>query len=532
MNFISAALFILLIAVLAVPFANRARMPLEIFLFLGSCLMGLMPGLPTIQLEPTIVFEIFLPPILFSAAYFTSWSDFKLNLRPILQMAFGLVIFTALVVAITVKHFFPDFTWAEAFLLGAIVSPTDATAATSIVRKLNAPRRLIILLEGESLVNDATALMLYRFSLAAILYNSFSFTNAAFSFVGITLGGIAIGLIIAFLTAGIAKRLDHSQAETVLSMLTAFGSYLIAERLGCSGVIATVVAGIYYSLKTPEFTSSQAKVNAKASWGTLLFAINGLVFTLIGLELPTVLTNLGEFSVQKLLVDGVLISGIIILARIIWFYPSAYLPRKLFKRIAEKDPMPSWKLLFTLGWCGMRGIVSLAAAVAIPHYLIRGTDSHHVDIIVFLTYCVVVITLLLPSLTLPWLLKLFGLNSLSELHQHLREEARVRLHAIDTVIKEIIDLRKQTFIPETVVTDYLEQLERNRQVIHTQVNPSPYSMVSAEYIAYKKLVMHGVDAERKTLNQLRREGDITDEVYWHLSDELDIEELRARGVRI
>ena len=531
MNFIEASVFIIFFAVLSVPVATRFRIPLEIFLFAGSCIISFLTGLTTFKINPTIIFELFLPPILFSAAYFTSWRDFKFNLRPILQLAFGLVLFTTLTVAAVAKIILPGLSWPEAFLLGAILSPTDASAATSIIKKFNVPRRFIVLLEGESLINDATALILYRFSLGAILYGSFSLSTAVGQFFVMSLGGIVIGLCIAIAAVFIVKKIQDTHAETAFTFITAFSSYLIAEHLHCSGVISTVVAGIYFGIHFPEISVSRTRINTKASWDTLLFIINGFIFTLIGFELPLIIKNLRIYSVSELIYYGVIISVTIIVTRIIWIYPSAYLPRVLFPSIKRKDPMPPTKFLFGIGWVGMRGIVSLAAALAIPRQIIPSVFSQHIDLIIFIVYFAVVITLTLPALTIPFLIRAMGLSNSSEINEKMQQNAKARIKALDEINKAITTVTKNENISEQVYQEFINQLDRKRKVIQTQVDPLPYSLLQEDYMAYKKLVYTSIKTERKILISLRKAGEIHDEVFWNLMAELDIEEVRSNTLR-
>ncbi len=529
MNFIEAAIFILFIAVISVPLATRLRLPLEVFLFIGSCFISLIPGLPSMNINPMVVFDLFLPPILFSAAYFTSWKDFKFNIRPITQLALGLVVFTAVVVAVTAKYLLPSFTWAEAFLLGAIVSPTDASAATAIVKKFGVSRRFIVLLEGESLVNDATALILYRFSLAAVIFGVFSFSDAVTQFFVLTIGGAATGLLLSYITELILQRLQNVQAETVFTFIIAFTSYLIAEHLGFSGVISTVVTGIYFSFRFPAFAQSQTKMSAKASWGTLMFVINGFVFTLIGFQLPLILKNLESHSIIHLITYGAIISIAIIATRLLWIYPTAYLPRALIPSIGRRDPMPSWQFLFAFGWTGMRGIISLAAVIAIPRTLPSGLPFPNLESLTFITYCVIVTTLIVPALTLPHVIHRFHLT---ETNNKWREEALARIRAMEGVLHHI-ELRKQNEnIPNQIYNEFHNQLERKLRVIRTQLDESPYSVLSEEYLALKKLTLAAIEAEKLTLLNLRKKGEIHDEVFHALLDELAIEETRAKSLRV
>jgi len=531
MNFIEASIFILFLAILSVPIASRFRIPLEIFLFAGSCILSFATGLTTFKINPAVIFELFLPPILFSAAYFTSWRDFKFNLRPIFQMAFGLVIFTAIIVALIAKMILPGLSWPEAFLLGSILSPTDASAATAIIKKFNVPRRFIVLLEGESLINDATALILYRFSLAAILYGSFSLSSAVGKFFMVSIGGIFTGLGIAIAAVYIVKKIRHTHAETALTFITAFSSYLIAEHLGCSGVISTVVAGIYFGIHFPEISVSKTRINSKASWDTLLFIINGFIFTLIGFELPVIIGSLKIYSITDLIYYGTIISLTVILSRLIWIFPSAYIPRALFPSIRRKDPTPPAKFLFSLGWVGMRGIVSLAAALAIPRQNMSGTFSEHIDLIIFLVYFTVVVTLTLPAFTIPMLIRITGMSNDTELNEKMQQEAKARITALNEINKAAVTLMQNGNISKPLYDEFINQLNRKYKVIQTQLNPLPYSLLQEDYMAYKKLIQTAINTERHTLMALRKSGEIHDEIFWNLINELDIEEIRSNTLR-
>ncbi len=529
MDFIEAAIFILFFASISSPIANRFHLPLEIFLVIGSCIISLIPGLPNFQLNPMIVFYLFLPPILFHGAYFTAWRDFKFNLRPISLLAFGLVIATMLLVAVIAKYLIPGFTWAEGFLLGAIVSPTDASSATAIIKKFGAPRRAITVLDGESLVNDATALILFRFALAAILGGTFSMTSALSNFVVITAGSIVLGLIICFVAVFIMKRINSVASETTFTFVIAFSCYIVGEAIGVSGVITTVVCGIYFGIRFPEIASSQTRIQAKASWNTLIFVINGFVFMLIGLKLPTLVRNLQGQSLTEIIFYGVMISIAVILIRILWMFPMAYLPRKLFPSIARRDPMPPWQMLFILSWSGMRGIVSLAAALSIPFQLSPGIAFPHRDSFLIITYCVIVMTLLIPSFSLPCLLTFFHL---SESEDMMKQEALARIQALETVLEDVEKVVKQEKIPDDMFYDFKKHICGRLDIVKTQLNDMPYSTLTNEYQALKILTSSAIESERKTILKLRRSGEIHDEVFHLLSDELDLEEMRSKTLRI
>jgi CPA1 family monovalent cation:H+ antiporter len=527
-DFIEAAIIILGFAILSVPIAVRFHIPLEIFLVIGSGLISFIPGLPTIEINPMIIFNLFLPPILFHAAYYTSWREFKINIRPISLLSIVLVIISAMVIAAFSKWLIPSFTWAQGFLLGAIVSPTDAASATAIIKKIGAPQRLISILEGESLINDATALILFRFALAAILVGSFSMVDAISKFFIMSIGGLIVGLGIGKIVLIISKRIKMPSAEITLSIITAFSCYIAAERLGVSGVIATVACGIYFGLALPEIASSKSRIQAKGTWNTMLFIINGFVFTLIGLELPNIVRHLEVYSLKTIFLYGISISLILILVRIIWVVIAAYLSRLMVPSIQKRDPF-HFPTLFILGWSGMRGIVSLAAVLSLPYQIHGYVPFPNRDLILLLTYFVIFVTLIIPTFSLPFLLKYFGLTHTSN---PFKEEAIARYQVLETVLHCIDDFVKTESFPENVVNEFRNQIERRMKVVSTQISDTPFSTLTDEYTALRKLLQMSFSIERKILLNLRKQGDISDHVFHLLLDELDFEEMRAKTLRI
>ncbi|MGZ3696334.1 MAG: Na+/H+ antiporter, partial [Bdellovibrionota bacterium] len=384
MNTVEITICVLVFATLGVSLTRKSHIPLEVLLLVGSLLLSFIPNLPRLDIQPGIIFEVFLPPILFGAAYFTSWHDLKFNRRPIALLAIGLVLFTTLAVGFIIHLLIPGVSLTQAFLLGAIVSPPDASAATALVRNFSIPRRVIAVIEGESLVNDATALVCYRFALAAIATGKFSAGLAIANFVWVSLGGICVGFFIGYLAYAILQKLKDSRAETLWSLLTAFGAYLVSEHLGFSGVLATVCAGLYFGRILPSSSAASAKtrIESRASWELVLFVINGLVFTLIGLQLPSVLRGLEGGLSWELVAYAAAAISVVILVRILWVFPAVYLPRYLSKSLAKRDPSPPWRAAALLSWVGMRGIVSLAAALAIPSALANGTPFPNRDLLV------------------------------------------------------------------------------------------------------------------------------------------------------
>jgi Na+/H+ antiporter len=529
MNLTEATLILLFLATITAPWARRTGLPIEILLVLGSLVLSLLPGLPSLVLDPTVVFTLFLPPILFAAAYFTSWRDFKRNRRPIFLLAFGLVLFTTTLVAVAVRALGLGVPWPTAFLLGAIVSPPDASAATAVIRKLGVPRRLVTIIEGESLVNDATALVTYRFALAAIATGAFSFQSALSKFVWMAAGGAFVGWAVAAGGIYIVRRLKNTTAETTLTLITAFAAYILAEHAGVSGVISTVVGGLYYGRKLPAVMSAQTRLDGEASWNTVLFIINGLVFTLIGLQMPAVMRGLDSYSWQQLAFYGATVTLVVIAVRFIWMFPAAYIPRKLFPSIGRKDPMPSVGVLTALSWTGMRGIVSLAAALSIPLTLPSGEEFPFRNLLIFLTYVVILTTLVIPATTLPALMRWLDIKDDGE---NQREETGARLALFSAGLRELSTLKGAAGIPTELLESTATRYQRRIETLKSNLEPTAFSPLYDEDQIQRHLIRKLLDGEREELMNLRRTAAIHDEVFFRLSRELDIEETRLHGQRI
>jgi len=341
---------LLTVAVLAM-LARKLHIPYPILFVIGGLLLGWIPGLPNVTLNPDLVFLFCLPPLLFPAALFTSWRDFRANIRPISLLAIGLVLFTTVTVAY-LAHYFMHLPLAIGFVLGAIISPPDVIAATAIAERLKVPRRIVTILEGESLINDATALVAYRFALTAVATGSFSLRHASEQFVIVATGGILTGLAIGWLAQQFHRRVDDAPIEITVSLLTPFVAYLSAERLGVSGVLAVVTAGLYLGRRMPELLTFKTRLQGGPVWEMVEFLLNGVVFILIGLQLPEVLHALSghDIPIHQLVWYALFISLAVILIRMLWVFPAAYLPRFLFKRIRDRDPYPSWRHVTIIGW--------------------------------------------------------------------------------------------------------------------------------------------------------------------------------------
>src|SRR5260221_8392726 len=412
---------LLAVAVLAL-LARKLTIPYPILFVVGGLLLGLIPKLPKARLDPELVFLFFLPPLLFPAALFTSWRDFRANLRPISLLAIGLVLFTTVAVAY-LAHYFMALPLAAGFVLGAIISPPDAIAATAIADRLKVPRRIVTILEGERLVNDATALVAYRFALVAVVTGSFSLAHASVQFFVVGIGGILVGLVAGWLGEQFHKRVDDAPIEITVSLLTPFVAYLAAERFGFSGVLAVVTGGLYLGMRMPELLSFRTRLRGGPVWEMVEFLLNGFVFILIGLQLPEVVSALSGHSipVQRLVWYALFISLAVIVIRILWVFPATYLPRLLFKKHCKHDPYPKWQHVTIVAWTGMRGVVSLAAALALPNKIRDGSPFPGRDLILFLTFIVILATLVVQGWSLPLLIRGLGIKDDGSMEKAERE---------------------------------------------------------------------------------------------------------------
>ncbi len=426
MLLLELVLLLMICAVALSWLARHFKFPYPIALVVGGALLGLIPKLPQFPFDPQLILVIVLPPVLYQAALLTSWTDFKANIRPISLLAIGLVIATTLAVGFAFKFMVPSVPWAAAFVLGAIISPPDAVAATTILSRLNIPRHVVTILEGESLVNDASGLVIYKLAIVAVLTGTFSFAEASTQFAMVSVGGVVIGMLLAFVYIAIHRRLGDPFIEVITVLTIPYAAYMAAEALHVSGVLAVVAAGL---------------VRGRSVWKVFVFILNSLIFILIGVQMSDVMDKLNRYSLSELLMLGAVISVVAIAVRFAWVFPVAYLPRWLSGSLHEKDPKPRNRELAIIGWCGMRGIVSLAAALALPTVLPSGAPFPARDLIIFVTFFVIATTLIGQGLTLgPLIRKLkVGVNwAMAEEQQHVRSAmSAAAIAAIDTqLVKE------------------------------------------------------------------------------------------------
>ncbi len=502
--------------------AEPLRIPYPILLVLGGLVLGFGPGAPHITLPPDVVLVGILPPLLYSAAYNTGLRELRQNLRPISLLAIGLVAATTISVG-AVAHYGIGLSWPASLVLGAIVSPTDPLAATEIGRRLGAPRRPLAIIEGESLVNDGTALVLFKFTVAAVVTGTFSLLHASLLFVWTVLGGVAIGLVIGHAIRLLRRRIDNPPLEVMIAFLTGYFAFLPASALGASGVLAVVTAGVYMGWHTPELTTVETRLQGRAFWSIFTFLMNALLFGLVGLQLQPILDRLSGYSPSQLIGYAVAVSGVVILTRIVWVIPLTYLPRLLFRSIRRRDPYPPWQQPAFVCWTGMRGAVTLAAALAIPLTTDAGSAFAGRDLIVFLAFCVVFATLVLQGLSMPLVIRALGLEDDG---LNVKEEAKARIHAADAAIARLDEL----IADGTVRTDTAERLRAGYQFrqrrFSARFDDGDDGGIEERSQQYQRARRELLDAERSAIVALRNEGRIAEEVMHRLQRDLDLEDSR------
>ncbi|MGH8662439.1 MAG: Na+/H+ antiporter [Burkholderiales bacterium] len=518
MNLLEVVLFLLLLSVALGWVARRLNFPYPIALVIGGAALGFLPELPQFPFDPQLILVLVLPPILYQAALLTSWRDFRANIRPIGLLAIGLVIATTLAVGAALKLVVPEIPWAAAFVLGAIVSPPDAVAATAILTRLNVPRRVVTILEGESLVNDASGLVLYKFAVAAVMTGAFSLREASFEFVGVAIGGAIIGVVLGRFFIFIHRYLGDVFIEVLMTLAVPYVSYILAESLYLSGVLAVVAAGLVRGRYAPEIVSAEMRIIARSVWNLLVFLLNSLVFILIGLQLSGILGRLTGYSAGELLLYGTLISAVAIAVRFAWVYPATYLPRMVSARLRERDPAPSEAEVFIMSWCGMRGIVSLAAALALPLTLEGGAPFPGRDLVIFLTFVVIAVTLVLQGFSLALLIRVLHVGTDWSEHE---EEQRARFALGKAAIAAIDGLAaKEGIAPELAERIRAEFAEKVR------IAPPGGQILTGGADVAKGLRRAAIRAERQELIRIWRENRISDDVLHRLEEDLDYQESR------
>lgn len=513
-------LLVLLLSSVALGWtARHFKFPFPIALVAGGAVLGLVPNLPEVAFDPQLILVAVLPPILYQAALLTSWTDFKANIRPIGLLAIGLVGATTLAVGAALKLLVPDVPWAVGFVLGAIVSPPDAVAATAILSRLNIPRRIVTILEGESLVNDASGLVLYKFAVAAVLTGVFSLADATYQFGLVSAGGIAVGVVLAFVYVAIHKRLGDPFIEVLTVLTIPYAAYMAAEALHVSGVLAVVAAGLVRGRYAPEIVSAEMRIMARSVWNLLVFLLNSVVFMLIGLQMSGLVdANLSRYTALQLAVISAVVTAVAVAVRIAWVFLVAWLPQVLSGSLRVQQPRERRSELVIIGWCGMRGIVSLAAALALPLTLADGMPFPHRDLIIFLTFVVILATLVGQGLTLGPVIRRLHVGTDAGVHD---EQVRLRA-AMSAAALAAIDQQLQA---EGVPAEWAAGLKAE-MAERIALAASEGGDRSPRLELVTRLRHAAIAAERSELIRRWRSNEIGDELMHHLMEMLDYEQAR------
>jgi Na+/H+ antiporter len=496
--------------------AKVVGVPYPIVLVLGGLVLGALP-LPHVELQPDLVLVIFLPPLLYAAAFFANLRDLRADMRSIGLAAIVLVLVTTGVVAVVAHAVVPDMPWAAAFTLGAIVAPTDPIAATTIARRLGAPRRIVTLLEGEGLLNDGTALVAYKVAIGAV-GGSFSATHAGWEFLWGAAGGVAIGLAAGWIVTEVRRRLDDTVIETTISLLSGYAGYVPAEQLHCSGVLAAVTTGIYVGFRAPEIASASQRLSGFAMWEVLQFLLNAILFVLVGLQLPVVLDGLEGTHWTTLLGYAAAISAAVTLTRLVWQQSVVFVIRAVDHRESVRARRSTWQLRMVGGWAGMRGAVSLAVALALP------LDFEQRDLLIFLTFAVIFATLVLQGLTLPPLIRWLGV--IDDGSQESHEELKARLVATKAALARIDELKQEDWTRDDTLDRLQRQYEYRKRRLAARAGKVEDDGYEDRSFQYQTILREVLEAQRAEVVRLRNQGTISNEIMHRIERELDLEDER------
>jgi CPA1 family monovalent cation:H+ antiporter len=522
-------LFLVVLAFIAFV-AGRFKVPPSILLVLAGTVIALIPGLPHLELAPELVLLIMLPPIIYSVAVAMSWREFRFNLRPIGLLAIGGVLATTLAIA-AATHFLLGFPWAVGFTLGAIVSPPDAVAPLSIVRRMNLPRRLALVLEGEGVANDATALIAYRFAVAAVSAGTFSFGRAIGAFLLICAGEIVWGIFVGFGMLWIRRVVSEVRIEILLSLVTPYVAYWPPQWLGGSGVVATVAAGLTISWNGQRLISAATRLQGIFFWDFLNYLIEGMIFLVTGLQSHRLLYGIRGYSPKEVAISVLVVWATLVVARFAWVYPATYLPR-LVPRIARRDPPPPWQGPFLISFTGVRGIVSLAAALGLPEKLDDGSPFPDRDLILFLTFSIILLTLVGQGLALPAIVRWLGLGPAgAEEREGERDEVfRARRAGVEAAMRRLDQLIVERGLSEEIVRPL--RAHEDEQLEHLAGRGVPIEKNDRGGRALRdEIAVAMLDAERDAINELFRGGGLKDEARLRLERDLDLREAQLRHQR-
>ncbi|GGH67118.1 Na+/H+ antiporter [Filimonas zeae] len=513
--------------------SQRLKISYPIFLVIGGLAISFIPGLPHLNVDPDLVFLIFLPPLLFEAAWYSSWNQLWKWRRSVLSLGFGLVLVTSLAIAYFSLHIIPDFTLALGFMLGGIISPPDAVAATSVLKGMEVPKRGTTILEGESLVNDAASLTVLRFAIATVLTGQFVFQKAAVDFAVLAVMGVFVGLLIAHILYYVLRYwVGSSSITTPITLIAPYLMYIVAEQFHWSGVLAVVSGGLFLSFRSSDFLNYHTRLQTKEVWETVGFLLNGFVFILIGLELPVIIKGLEGYELSEAIYYALVISAMVIVIRIVLVYLSTFIPRWLSKDLREKEKSPGLKLPFIIGWAGMRGVVSLASALAIPLTLSDGTTGFpHRNLILFITFVVILVTLVFQGLTLPLFIRWLKVE---EVDDYIPEEEQIEAIRLE-LAKQSIQYLDANYAVEMsqyeTVGRIKEQLQRSVNATESTMNEEDKKKaLSSVRGLYRKIMLELVSLRRDGLKKMTQQNQYDDQVLRVMESSLDLEEARLNKV--
>jgi Na+/H+ antiporter len=523
------ALSLLLATAMLTTLARRFQTPYPIVLVVGGLVLSLFPRWPHVSLSPQLVFLVFLPPLVFSGAFNTSWRDFRSNLISISMLAFGLVAFTVIGVAVMCDWLLPGFDWRLGCTLGAVVSTTDTIAAIAIAKRVGLPRRISDLIEGESLINDASGLLALQFAVALVVSGERpSFSKGMAEFIGLVAGGIVFGLISGAIIRLLQRKIDDPPVEITVTLIAPYLAYLSAETFHCSGVLATVVCGLYLGRNRSEFLTTFARLDTSAVWNTLDFILNGVLFILIGLQLPYILAGIRGMSRVELFRDAAFFALLVIGLRLIWMFPGAWIAHLIRTRVlGHREPAPRTKEVFLLGWTGMRGVLALAAAISLPEYLNSGQPFPQRNLILFLTFSIILTTLVLQGLTLPAIIRKLRIGGAKHANSEMTRAQRAMLEAALVYLDAMKEREKPN--DEWIVDDLIHHY---RQRLNLVKEGEGDPLLKGDYREYRALSNRLRAIERVTLTSLYNQNEINDEVLRELERELDLQEARFVSAEI
>lgn len=523
-------IFLMAILIILSSITDKLKLPYPILMVLAGLLIGIAPFLPNLRLDSDIIFLIFLPPLLFDAAFRTSWLDFKKEIRTISTLAVSLVFFTTVIVAIAAHYLIPGFEWPVAFVLGAIISPPDAVAAAGVIKGLGLNRKVITIIEGESLVNDASALIAYRYAVIATTTGSFVLWKASLQFLLVAGGGVLAGFIIGYILSFAHKKIeDNSLVETSLTLFTPFLAYTLAEKVHVSGILSVVTAGLVLSWRSREIFSFETRLRTAAIWDTIIFLLNGILFILIGLQLPELVKGLSNITLQKLIWYGIIISVITMIIRIVWVFAGAYHQQIFTTKNAGTEEQTDWKNVLIVAWTGTRGVVSVATALALPFTIANGDAFPKRHSILLLAFTVIMVTLTVQGLTLPLLIRLLKIKP--AIVQQQKEENELNRELVEDTLKFI-----NSGFAHSTNPDAIERLKKQYEFNYKMLfkkghNRNEEAKSELNYVNdYLNAQLEVIKFQRDLLLKFQNDDAYSEEALSKAERELDIEEMRLNAL--